>query len=60
MLHSKRMMVSTAGLILFLAAAVYLQWQWLGLIVPGAILTWIGLVLPPPSRDIPSSKTLAK
>jgi hypothetical protein len=44
--HSKRLIASTAALILFLGAAVYLHWQWLALIVPGAILVWIGLVLP--------------
>ena len=60
MLHSKRTMALTAALILFLAAAVYLHWQWLGLIVPGAILTWIGLVMPAPSRGMTSSKKLAK
>jgi hypothetical protein len=60
MLHSARLIISTAALILFLAAAVYLHWQWLGLIVPGAILTWIGLVMPPASPGITSSKKLAK
>lgn len=58
--HSKRLMASTAALILFLAAAVYLHWQWLALIVPGAILTWIGLVIPTPSPGMTSTKKLAK
>lgn len=53
-------MASTAALILFLAAAVYLHWQWLALIVPGAILTWIGLVIPTPSPGMTSTKKLAK
>jgi len=58
--HSKRLMTSTAALILFLAAAIYLQWQWLALIVPGAILVWIGLVMPAPSPGVTSTKKLAK
>ena len=60
MLHSIRLTISTAALIVFLAAAVYLRWQWLGLIVPGAVLTWIGLVMPAPSPKVTSSKKLAK
>ena len=58
--QSKRLIASTAALILFLAAAVYLHWQWLALIVPGAILVWIGLVLPVPSPGMASTKKLAK
>jgi hypothetical protein len=61
MLHSKRLMISTAALIVFLAtAAVYLQWQWLSLIVPGAILVWIGLAMPAPSSEGTRIKKLAK
>jgi hypothetical protein len=58
--HAKRLLASTAALILFLTAAVYLQWQWLALIVPGAILVWIGLVLPVPPPGMTSTKKLAK
>jgi len=53
-------MASTAALILFLAAAMYLRWDWLALIVPGAILVWIGLVMPAPSPGMTSTKKLAK
>jgi hypothetical protein len=53
-------MISTAALILFLATAVYLRWQWLALIVPGAILIWIGLVMPAPSPRVTSTKKLAR
>jgi hypothetical protein len=60
MLHSKRLMISTAALIVFLATAVYLQWQWLSLIVPGAILVWIGLAMPAPSSEGTRIKKLAK
>jgi len=52
-------MASTAALFLFLTA-VYLHWQWLALIVPGAILVWIGLVMPAPSPGMTSTKKLAK
>lgn len=52
-------MASTAALILFLAAAVYLHWQWLALIVPGAILLWVGLVLPA-QPQMTSTKKIAK
>ena len=58
--YSKRTMASTAALILFLAAAMYLRWDWLALIVPGAILVWIGLVMPAPSPGMTSTKKLAK
>lgn len=58
--HSKRLMISTAALILFLATAVYLQWQWLALIVPAAILVWLGLVMPAPPSEVTSAKKLAK
>lgn len=60
--HAKRLILSTAALILFLAAAVYLRWQWLALIVPGAILVWIGFVMPAPAPvpGMTSTKKLAK
>ena len=58
--HSKRTIASTAALLLFLATAVYVRWDWLALIVPGAILVWIGLVMPKVSPGITSTKKLAK
>jgi hypothetical protein len=56
--HSKRQIASTAILIPFLAAAVYLHWQWLALLVPGAILVWIGLVMPGPRKRIGMQKNI--
>jgi hypothetical protein len=55
-LHSKRTLAWTAALILFLATGAYAQWQWMSLIVPGAILVWIGLVMPAPARRIALQK----
>jgi hypothetical protein len=34
----------TLALVLFLAFASYGRLQWLSLIIPGAVLTWYGLV----------------
>jgi hypothetical protein len=58
MLHSIRLMASTAALVFFLTAAVYLHWQWLSLIVPGAILVWVGLVMPTPRPRIGIQKNI--
>jgi hypothetical protein len=58
--HSIRLTASTAALLLFLAAVIYLKWQWLALNVPGAVLIWIGLVMPAPSQNMRTTKKLVK
>jgi hypothetical protein len=39
-----RALASTAALLIFLAVLVYNQFDWLGLMIPGAILMWYGFV----------------
>jgi hypothetical protein len=39
----------TVGLVMLLALAALLRFAWLSLLVPGAILTWYGVVAAPPA-----------
>ena len=43
-LHSKKSIAWTMVLVLFLVAAIYIRFQWLSLLIPGAVLMWYGLV----------------
>jgi len=46
-LHSKRSIVWTAVLVLFVASEIYSQFPWLSLVIPGTILMWYGLLAEP-------------
>lgn len=48
---------STLGLVLFLAVAIYVRFQWLSLIIPGAILIWYGFVAASRRQRIGMRKT---
>ena len=58
--HSKRSMISTAALMFFLGIALHQQWEWLPLIVPGAVLIWIALVMPAPEPRLQTAKKALK
>jgi hypothetical protein len=49
-------LVWTVALVLFLTFAVLARLQWLGLLVPGAVLVWYGLVARAPQRRIALQK----
>ena len=55
-LHSKKTITWTIVLILFLAVAIYFQFQWLSLLIPGAVLMWYGLLKESPTARIPLQK----
>lgn len=57
-LHSTKTIVWTAALIMFLSVAIASHLEWRILVVPGALLTWYGLVAPAPRRRIPVQKTM--
>jgi hypothetical protein len=46
-LHSKRAIVWTVVLALFVALEIYSQFPWLSLVIPGTILMWYGLLAEP-------------
>jgi hypothetical protein len=50
--RSTRFILWTAVLVLFLAAAILAGFEWLELIIPGAVLTWYGLVASAPRKRI--------
>jgi len=58
--HSTRSMISTAALMFFLGMALHQRWEWLPLIVPGALLIWIALVMPTPAPRIETAKKMLK
>jgi len=53
-------MISTAALMFFLGMALHQRWEWLPLIVPGALLIWIALVVPTPAPRIETAKKMLK
>jgi hypothetical protein len=44
-LRTKRAIVWTVILLLFLAFEVYVRYPWLSLVIPGTILMWYGLLV---------------
>jgi len=44
--EQKKSLAWTLALVLFLAVAIYNRFDWLGLMIPGAILIWYGVVGP--------------
>ena len=46
-LHSKRSIVWTVVLVLFMALEIYSRFPWLSLVIPGTILMWYGLLAEP-------------
>jgi hypothetical protein len=48
--HTKRALAGTAALILVLEIAVAIRFEWLGLLIPGAILMWYGMVAESPAH----------
>jgi len=54
--HSRRFILCTAALVLFLTMAILLRLQWLELIIPGALMTWYGLVASAPQKRIAPQK----
>jgi hypothetical protein len=53
---AKRFILWTAVLVLFVAAAILARFEWLELIIPGAVLTWYGLVAPTPRKRVAVQK----
>ena len=49
---AKRFILWTAVLVLFVAAAILARFEWLELMIPGAVLTWYGLVAPAPQKRV--------
>jgi hypothetical protein len=47
---------SLAVLVLFVAAAILARFEWLELMIPGAVLTWYGLVAPAPQKRVAVQK----
>jgi len=48
-LGSKRALAWTGAVILVLEIAVAIRFEWLGLLIPGAILMWYGIVAQAPT-----------
>ena len=48
--HSKRTLLWTTILALFLGFEVYLRYPWLSLVIPGTVLMWYGLLAEPRSK----------
>jgi len=55
-IHSKKSIAWTVLLMLFLGFAIYARFQWLSLLIPGALLMWYGLVTPVPRSRIALQK----
>jgi hypothetical protein len=54
--YSKRFILWTAVLVLFVAASILARFEWLKLIIPGAVLTWYGLAAPAPQKRVAVQK----